>query len=185
MFLTNFVNIKEILLMPTSRHIIAALVCSLLVIAVSCKGKPVSHVPDNHGIELDPAASPQTQAARAVDTLEPAQVAETLVAWMAGASHNHYPFAGRFTRSVVARYSGSGRDAEASRFTEAIDSVTGTLPLPLRAHVLTVAASPRVLAARIASDPDSALLAGAVAEAYGDDSIAAKSFVKAIKSIRQ
>ena len=139
-------------------------------------------VPPDHGISLDPAASPQTQAARAVDSLRPSEVAETLVAWMTGASHNHYPFAGRFTRSVVVRYTGSGRDAEAARFIAAIDSVTATLPLPMRAHVLTVAAPPRVLAARIAADPDSALLAGAVADAYGPDTIAARAFLTALTS---
>ncbi len=165
------------------RVYIASILLTVAGLLCSCVGTGSrGPVPPDHGMTLDPAASPQTQAARAVDSLSPSQVAETLVAWMTGASHNHYPFAGRFTRSVVARYTGSGRDAEASRFITAIDSVTATLPLPMRAHVLTVAAPPRVLATRIAADPDSALLAGAVAEAYGSDSIAAGAFINALNS---
>lgn len=165
------------------RVYIASILLTVAGLLCSCVGTGSrGPVPPDHGMTLDPAASPQTQAARAVDSLSPSQVAETLVAWMTGASHNHYPFAGRFTRSVVARYTGSGRDAEASRFIASIDSVTATLPLPMRAHVLTVAAPPRVLAARIAADPDSALLAGAVAEAYGSDSIAAGAFINALNS---
>ena len=137
-------------------------------------------LPPDHGLALDPTVSPQRQAALAVDSLEPEEIAETLVAWMTGASHTHYPFAGRFTRSVAARYTGSGRDSLATRFALAIDSVTATLPLPLRAHVLTVAAPPRTLAVSLTGDRDSTALVGAIKEAYGTDSLAAATFMNAL-----
>lgn len=148
-------------MIPLKHTALLAAITLLATAFFSC-GNASDRLSD-HGLKLDPAGSPQNQAAEAVDNLTPEQVAEALVAWMTGASHTHYPFAGRFTRSVMARYNGSGRTAEAMRFTSAIDSVTATLDLDSRAHALTVATAPKVLAARIAADPDSATLAEAVA----------------------
>ncbi len=164
--------------MKTNALVTAAVVLTAFLSACGNGGRNI--LPPDHGLMLDPAASPQRQAALAVDSLEPEEIAETLVAWMAGASHTHYPFAGRFTRSVAARYTGSGRDSLATRFAFAIDSVTATLPLPLRAHVLTVAAPPRTLAVSLTGDPDSTALVGAIKEAYGTDSLAAATFMKAL-----
>lgn len=162
------------------RFYIASILPTVISLLCACSGAGGGSVPPDHGLTLDPASSPQTQAALAVDSLEPEEIAETLVAWMTGASHTHYPFAGRFTRSVAARYTGSGRDALATRFALAIDSVTATLPLPLRAHVLTVAAPPRTLAVSLTGDPDSTALVGAIKEAYGTDSLAAATFMNAL-----
>lgn len=164
--------------MKTNALVTAAVILTAFLSACGNGGRNI--LPPDHGLTLDPAASPQRQAALAVDSLEPEEIAETLVAWMTGASHTHYPFAGRFTRSVTARYTGSGRDSLATRFALAIDSVTATLPLPLRAHVLTVAAPPRTLAVSLTGDPDSTALVGAIKEAYGTDSLAAATFMNAL-----
>ena len=56
------------------RFYIASILPTVIGLLCACSGAGGGSVPPDHGLTLDPASSPQTQAALAVDSLEPEEI---------------------------------------------------------------------------------------------------------------
>lgn len=114
------------------------------------------------------------------DSLTPEQAAESTVAWMCTTNRTYRGYAHELVAGVVGRYGGNADSSRVMRYTRALDSVALTLPDTLLARVLTVAATPRALAAKVKVDADSARLVDLIQEEYRSDSSALEDFILAL-----
>lgn len=138
------------------------------------------NMPSDFGIAINADIPAEVWAGVLADSLAPEQAAESTVAWMCTADPAYRGYAHELVAGVVDRYRIDADSSRVMRYTRALDSVALTLPDTLLARVLTVAATPRVLAAKVKADADSAHLADLIKEEYRSDSSALEEFILAL-----
>lgn len=138
------------------------------------------NMPSDFGVAINTDKPAEMWAGVLADSLAPEQAAESIVAWMCTAGQEYRGYAHELVAGVVGRYRIDADSGRVMRYTHALDSVALALPDTLLARVLTVAAAPRVLAAKVKADADSARLADLIKEEYRSDTSALEEFILAL-----
>lgn len=148
----------------------AAFLCAILLTACG-SGMP----------GIDPQKPAHAQAVDLTASGSPAQVASSLVDWLAEATPADNAFARELTREIISVYDST--DNYASRhFAFALDSIKSTLSTDRLARVYIVAMRPAHLGRTLRFDAEEATsdLIEKIREAYADDSVALQSFNQAL-----
>lgn len=148
----------------------AAFLCAILLTACG------SGMPD-----IDSRKPVHRQAVELTASGSPALVASRLVDWLAEASPSDNTFARELTREIISVYDSTDNYA-ARHFAFALDSIKSTLSTDRLARVYVVAMRPAHLGRTLRFEPSEATpeLIDKIREVYADDSIALKSFNKAL-----